>query len=327
VVGKGHLGEFADTETDVPVIATTSEMLSTGVDLPTVRNIVLFRTVGSMALFKQMIGRGTRLFLDEDKYSFEIIDYSGATALFEDPEFDGPPERVVEEVIDDEGEVVDDMVVEEPEPHFDDEDAGDQSIDPDDLGIELRAKFYVGDAEVWVTAEAIYQLDPETDRLRLVEYRDFVTDMVRSLFPDPKALRSRWVSRVGRQDVLDELAKLGIDATELADRTGLVEADPLDVLVHLAWNQPLATRIDRARRVRKEHVDFFDEYRPEAREVLTRLLDKYAEHGIGQLDDLAVLEVPPISVLGSPTDIAARFGSSQALRDAVNKLGELLYVA
>jgi type I restriction enzyme R subunit len=187
-----------------------------------------------MALFKQMIGRGTRLFLDEDKYSFEIIDYSGATALFEDPEFDGPPERVVEEVIDDEGEVVDDTVVEEPEPHFDDEDAGDQSIDPDDLGIELRAKFYVGDAEVWVTAEAIYQLDPETDRLRLVEYRDFVTDMVRSLFPDPKALRSRWVSRVGRQDVLDELAKRGIDAAELADRTGLVEADPLDVLVHLA---------------------------------------------------------------------------------------------
>lgn len=81
--------------------------------------------------------------------------------------------------------------------------------------------------------------------------------------------------------MLDELAKRGIDAAELADRTGLVEADPLDVLVHLAWNQPLATRIDRARRVRKEHVDFFDQYRPEAREVLTRLLDKYAEHGIG----------------------------------------------
>ena len=118
-IGKGHLSDFADTEKDFPVIATTSEMLSTGVDLPTVRNIVLFRPVGSMALFKQMIGRGTRLFPDEDKLSFDIIDYSGATALFGDPEFDGPPERVDREEIDEEGNVVDDTVVEEPEPTFD----------------------------------------------------------------------------------------------------------------------------------------------------------------------------------------------------------------
>ena len=105
-IGRGHLSRFADTEANLPVIATTSEMLSTGVDLPTVRNIVLFRPVGSMAMFKQMIGRGTRLFPDEDKLSFDIIDYSGASALFSDPEFDGPPERVEKEEIDDEGNVV-----------------------------------------------------------------------------------------------------------------------------------------------------------------------------------------------------------------------------
>ena len=326
-IGKGHLSHFADTETDVPVIATTSQLLSTGVDLPTVRNIVLFRTVGSMALFKQMIGRGTRLFPDEDKLSFEIIDYSGATALFEDPEFDGPPERVVHEQIDEEGSIVDDTVVEEPEPLFDSGDSDVATIAPDDLDAEARVKLYVDDLLVWVMAEAIYQLDPETDRLRLVEYRDFVADVVRTLFPEPNDLRSRWVSRVGRQDVLDELAARGIDAAELADRTALVDADPLDVLVHLAWNQPLATRTDRARRVRKEHADFFEEYRPEAREVLTRLLEKYAEHGISQLDDLGVLEVPPISALGSPMEIASRFGSSESLRQAVAKLGELLYVA
>lgn len=326
-IGRGHLSNFGDTEKDLPVIATTSEMLSTGVDLPTVRNIVLFRPVGSMALFKQMIGRGTRLFLDEDKQSFEIIDYSGATALFEDPEFDGPPERIIEEEIDDEGNVVDDTVVEEPEPLFDTGDADDLSIDPDELHEEPRIKLYVGDAQVWVTAEAIYQLDPETDRLRLVEYRDFVADTVRALFPDPSDLRSRWVSRVGRQDILDALAVRGIDEVELTNRTGVAGADPLDILVHLAWNQPLATRIDRARRVRKEHADFFDEFRPEARAVLTQLLDKYTEHGISQLDDLGVLEVPPISGLGSPTEIASRFGSTDALREAVNEMGELLYVA
>jgi type I restriction enzyme R subunit len=326
-IGKGFLSAFADTESDVPVIATTSQLLSTGVDLPTVRNIVLFRPVGSMALFKQMIGRGTRLFPDEDKLSFDIIDYSGATALFEDAEFDGPPERVVEEEIDDEGNVVDEPVVEEPEPIFGPGDPEDPSIDPDDLDEEPRAKFYVDDIQVWVTAEAIYHLDPETERLRLVEYRDFVADTVRTLFPDVNDLRSQWASRVGRQDVLDELAARGIDPVDLADRTGLVGADPIDILVHLAWNQPLATRTDRARRVRKEHADFFEEYQPEAREVLARLLEKYAEHGISQLDDLAVLEVPPISAFGSPTEIASRFGSTDKLREAVGKLGELLYVA
>src|SRR6266540_1708559 len=104
-VGRDHLDAFADPETDTPVIATTSKLLSTGVDLPTVRNVVLFKPIGSMVEFKQIIGRGTRLYPDEDKLMFEIIDYSGATALFEDREFDGPPERVVHEEVDEEGTV------------------------------------------------------------------------------------------------------------------------------------------------------------------------------------------------------------------------------
>ena len=324
-IGKGFLSDFADTQRDVPVIATTSQLLSTGVDLPTVRNIVIFRPVGSMAMFKQMIGRGTRLFPDEDKLSFDILDYSGATALFEDPEFDGPPERVVEEEVDGEGSVVEDLVVEEEEPPWPAEDQA--TVDPDDLEHEPRIKFYVDDVHVWVTAEAVYHLDPQTERLHLVDYRDQVVETVRSLFPGSDALRARWMSRVGRREVLDELAARGIDATELAERTNLPDADPLDLLVHVAWNHPLATRTDRARRVRKEHSDFFEAYRPEAREVLAALLDKYAEQGISQLDDLGVLEVPPISGLGSPTEIAARFGSSDELKDAVGKLGELLYVA
>jgi type I restriction enzyme, R subunit len=326
-VGKGHLSNFADTGARLPVIATTSQMLSTGVDLPTVRNIVLFRPVGSIALFKQMIGRGARLFPDEDKLTFEIIDYVGATSLFADPEFDGPPERIDLEEIDGDGNVLETSVVAEPEPDFSDIDAGDQTIAQDDLDAEPRAKFYVDDTEVWVTAEAVYHLDPETSRLRLVEYRDFITETVRALFPNAGELRSKWISRVGRRDVLDALSARGIDVDELADRTGLADADPLDLLVHLAWSQPLATRFERARRVRKEHADFFAAHQPAAREVLTQLLEKYAEHGIGQLDDLGVLEVPPFSSLGSPAEIATRFGSVEALREAVSTLGELLYAA
>jgi len=324
-VGKGHLSDFRDTEKAAPVIATTSQLLSTGVDLPTVRNIVLFRTVGSIAMFKQMIGRGTRLYPDDDKLTFDIVDYSGATSLFADPEFDGPPERIDEEQIDDEGNIVEAGVVGEPVPDF--ESPTGPTLEPDDIGWEPRAKFYVDGTEVWVTAEAIYHLDPATQLLRLVEYRDHVADTVRSLFPDPSNLRLRWANRVGRRDVVDALAQRGIDVGELADRTGSIEADPLDLLVHLAWNHPLATRIDRARRVRKEHAEFFDAHRPLARDVLSKLLDKYAEHGISQLDDLSVLQVPPIASVGSPSEIAVQFGSADELREAVDRLEALLYAA
>jgi type I restriction enzyme R subunit len=147
------------------------------------------------------------------------------------------------------------------------------------------------------------------------------------LFPSANDLRAKWASRVSRRDVLDALAAHGIDADELAERTGLISADPIDVLVHLAWNQPLATRGDRARRVRKEHADFFEAYQPAAREVLEFLLDKYAEYGISELEDLAVLQVPPFPTLGTPVEIARRFGSVDALRTAQAQLGELVYVA
>jgi type I restriction enzyme R subunit len=325
--GVGYLSDFADPERDTPVIATTSLLLSTGVDLPTVRNIVLFRPIGSMVLFKQMIGRGTRLAPDEDKLSFDIIDYVGATRLFADRKFDGPPERIDREEIDGEGNLVTDSVVEEPEPVFESGDSDGRLVDPSELDALPQRKFYVEDTEVWVVAEAIYYLDPATSRLQLVEYRDFVTDTVRTLFPSLNELRSRWRDRIGRQDVVDALKRHGIEISELAEHTGLAQADPLDILVHLAWNEPLATRADRVRRVRKKHADFLDAYQPAAREVLAQLLGKYTEHGISQLDDLGVLEIPPLSALGSPTEIAERFGSTDALRSAVEKLGELLYAA
>ena len=190
-----------------------------------------------------------------------------------------------------------------------------------------QGKYYVDGVDVVVTAEAIYHLDPATQRLRLVEYRDYVADAVRTLFPAASELRARWRTRVGRQEVQDALAGLGIELGEMPERAGIPDADPLDILVHLAWNQPLATRHDRTRRVRKEHLDFFEAHQPAARDVLDQLLDKYAEYGISQLDDLGVLEVPPISALGSPAEIAGRFGSPAALREAVETLGELLYAA
>jgi type I restriction enzyme, R subunit len=317
-----HLGAFADTEKEVPVIATTSQLLSTGVDLPTVRNIVLFRPIGSIGLFKQIIGRGTRLFPDEDKLSFDIIDYSGATALFSDPEFDGPPERVEREEVDENGEVKTATVVEENEPPFEDDT---NELGPDDVA--PREKFYVDGTEVIVTAEAVYELDPVTDRLRLVEYRDLVGGTVRALFADPASLRTKWASREGRRAVIDSLRGRGVHEDELADRAGLPASDVLDILVHIAWNEALATRADRVRRVRTDHADFLQSFKPEAREVLDDLLEKYSEYGVSELDDLKVLQVPPLAELGSPVEIAHRFGGRQGLEQAVAELQRLLYAA
>ncbi len=323
-VGRNHLDNFADPESPTPVIATTSKLLSTGVDLQTVRNIVLFKPIGSIVEFKQIIGRGTRLYPDHDKLSFEIIDYTGATILFEDPEFDGPPERIVEEEINDTGDVVEPPEAAEPEPGFNE---GDEEAPEDDLE-ERSRKLYVDDALVYVVAEGFYLPDPETGRYRLVEYSDYVAREVRQLFPDPRDLRSHWRYRAGRDDVVEALQQRGISFDELVERTGLNDADPFDVLVHLAWNAPLLSRFDRVRRLKTEHRAFLDEYAPAARSVLDDLLDKYAEHGVTQLDDLRILEVSPFPERhGDVVAIAGKFGGREALHLAIAELEKRLYAA
>ncbi len=327
-VGRQHLGDFADPERETPVIATTSQMLSTGVDLPTVRNIVLFKPIGSMVDFKQIIGRGTRLYPDDDKLTFEIIDYSGATALFEDPEFDGPPETPpVTEEIDEEGGIVSEPEVAEPEPAYGDEDTGSDEADPDDVEDVAVRKFYVDDGTAYVAVEGIYLPDPTTGRLRLAEYSDYLAETVRRLYPSPNDLRAAWHTPPGRTEVADALLTRGIDLAEAAERLGLGDLDPLDLLVHVAWNGDAITRRERAGRVRSRQSAFLGSFSPEARAVLADLLDKYADHGISQLDDLRVLEVPPLDRHGSPTEIAAQFGGAHGFKDAVERLEELLYAS
>ena len=329
-VGRGHLGDFADTERETPVIATTSQLLSTGVDLPTVRNIVLFKPIGSMVEFKQIIGRGTRLYPDEDKLTFEIIDYSGATALFEDREFDGPPEAPpVTERIDPAGNVIDrseesEPDVAEPTEGF----AGEAlAVEADDLAATGARKFYVDVGEAYVVAEGIYLPDPATGRLRLAEYSDYLAESVRRLYRTPGELRAAWRTQPGRAQVVEAFLTRGIDFEEAADRLGLGDLDPLDLLVHVAWNGEAITRRERARRFRSEQNRFLAAFASEARAILDELLEKYAEHGISQLDDLRVLEVPPLDRHGSPVEIAERFGGAGELRGAIAALEELLYTA
>jgi type I restriction enzyme R subunit len=325
--GKLHLGDFADPERKTPVIATTAQLLSTGVDLPTVRNVVLFKPIGSIVEFKQIIGRGTRLYPDEDKLTFEIIDYSGATVLFEDPAFDGPPEAppLVEE-IDRDGETVGGTEVSESEPAYDM--GAEDGIDPERLEDEGARKFYVEDGPAaYVTAEGFYLPDPASGRLVLVEYSDYLAGEVRRLYPSASALQAAWRTRPGRDEVVAALAARGISLEEAAERLRLGDMDAVDLLVHVAWNGPTITRGQRVRRARVDHADFFEHFVPAARAVLDDLLDKYAEHGISQLDDLRVLEVPPLDRHGSVVDIASRFGGSKRLRAAIDELESMLYAA
>jgi len=315
--GRAMLERFQDEESSLPVVVTTARLLTTGVDIPTLHTVVLFRPIRSMVEFKQIIGRGSRLAPDFDKHTFEIIDFTGATVLFEDPEFDGPADVEVEDVIDDRGQVVDEAEMREPEPAGDedrDEDAADVVVPPN------ARKLYVDDSDVYLT-------DRVTDRLHLVEYRDYVAQVVRRLFPTPAGLRRRWREAPTRAEVAEELRQRGVDLDELSERARLPDADAFDVLVHVAWNEPVLTRAERARRVRRDHGEFFRGFQPEAREVLDLLLERYAEHGVDDLADLRALELEPVNELGGVVEIARRFGNSDRLHRAVAALQRMLYAA
>ena len=177
-----------------------------------------------------------------------------------------------------------------------------------------------------VAAEGFYVPDPESGRLRLVEYDDYAAGELRRLYGGPGELRTQWRTHEGRDAVVEALASRGVSLDELAEFTGLRGADPLDLLVHVAWNGPATGRRERAQSLRREHAEFFARFEPEARAVLEELLEKYAEFGPSQLDDLGVLEVPPLSEHGSPVEIATRFGGIAELHRAVDELVNLIYI-
>ncbi len=219
--GKALLEEFSKIDSNEPVIVTTSQLLTTGVDLPSVRNIVIFRRIGSMPLFKQIIGRGTRLCLEAHKGSFDIIDFVEATRLFKDQAFDGPPLRVIDDETDEQGNPVaseeqagedDAEQVAEPDAEYETQDEGPLPDNParpqvlstedDDTADQIVAqgkRIYVDGVEVYVWNDVHYQLESDGRTLRLVEYREFVRDRVLSMNSHPQIYgpSGRW-PRAGR---------------------------------------------------------------------------------------------------------------------------------
>lgn len=322
-IGRGHFGRFQDLETDSPVILTTSQLLTTGVDAPTCKNIVLARVVGSMVEFKQIIGRGTRVSADYNKLFFNILDYTGsATKHFADPEFDGEPAFVEESSIDVSGEVISNTVLAA--------DAAPESapqVIPLDLSSEseLPRKFYVDGGRVEIVAHMVHELDPDGRQLRVVQLADYAGEKVRTLFPLAADIRKAWSNPERRHEVIEQLADKGIDFDELLTATGRPDADPFDLLCNLAYYVPLRTRRERAEMLRLNQRGFFEKYAPAARAVLEGLLDKYAEHGSAQFVLPDVLKVPPLNLHGSPVEIAHLFGGPDQLREAFASLQTLLY--
>lgn len=325
-IGRGHLGRFQDVDTKTPTILTTSQLLTTGVDAPTCKNVVLARVVGSMTEFKQIIGRGTRVRDDYGKLWFNIIDYTGsATRLFADPAFDGDPVLWTEEPLDQPGETT--VITDATETDIEGappEDGQPGVIEPP---TEERHKYYFDGGQVEIAAHLVYDLDPDGRQLRVVKYTDYAAEKVRTLAPTAKELRERWADPEGRSDIIQRLEERGISFEQLADAAGQPEADPFDLLCHLAFNAPLRTRRERAERLRHERQDFFDQYGPEAQQILDELLEKYAVYGTAQFVLPEVLKVPPICDHGAPGEIIRIFGGTEQLRQAITDLQNLLYAA
>lgn len=323
-IGHGHRANFQDVERETPVILTTSQLLTTGLDAPTCKNIVLARVVGSMSEFKQIIGRGTRVRDDYGKLWFNIVDYTGsATRLFADPAFDGEPALLTEEEIDAAGAPVHhEVLAREPDAPGASEPVPAGEIDPAE---RERSKYWYDGGHVEIAAHLVYELDPDGRQLRVVRYAEYAAERLRALVPSAPELRKRWAEPAQRAEIIAALAERGIDFAQLAEATNQPEADPFDLLCHLAFNAPLRSRRERALALKRERKDFWSRFGPEARTILEEMLDKYAEHGDAQFVLPDVLRVPPISGHGQPAEIIRLFGGAEPLRAAVTELQNLLY--
>ena len=332
-VGRGHLDDFQDPEKEIPVILTTSQMLTTGVDAPTCRNIVLFKPISSMIDFKQIIGRGTRVSEEHHKFWFTIIDYVGATQLFYDPAFDGDPVRVTKTEIDKEGNET--QIQDSEAGTLDEQDPKgfdyryefeDPSQKPLGSVSQLPRKYYLDNVQVYIAGEQAFELDPDGNVLKTVQFTDYVSDNIRRLNLTAEHLRTTWPLAEQRAEILNQLRARGIDPDHLAYVTHHEEADALDLLLHVAYNAPLVTRRERAEKLRQKKANFFNTFTPVAREILNSLLEKYADYGIGEFDQLPrVLQVSPFDQYGSTYEIYQLFGGAEKLLQAVDMMQRYLY--
>jgi type I restriction enzyme R subunit len=319
--GKAQLDNFIDPESTFPVIATTSQLMSTGVDAQTCHLIVLDKRINSMTEFKQIIGRGTRINEDYNKFFFTIMDFKRATALFADPAFDGDPVQIYEPGP---GE----PPVPPDEPQGIENESGDviyEPINPVEPPIagEPPKKYYVDDVEVRVATERVQYLD-EHGKLITESLKDYTRKTVRKAYSSLNAFLNAWNDAERKLAIIDELATHGVFLDELAEQVGR-DYDAFDLVCHVAFDQPPLTRRERADKVRKRHV--FAQYGDQTRAVLEALLEKYADGGIKSVESLEILKVDPLTAFGTPLEIVKLFGGKEKYLAAIHALETELYTS
>ncbi|AKB25444.1 Type I restriction-modification system, restriction subunit R [Methanosarcina sp. MTP4] len=293
---KIELDDFITPESRYPVIATTSKLMSTGVDAQTCKLIVLDKRIQSMTEFKQIIGRGTRIQEDYGKFYFTIMDFKKATELFADPDFDGDPVQV-----------------------YDPEDGPFRGRGP--LEGDGSEKYFVGDVEVNVIAERRQYFGPD-GKLITESLKDYTRKTVLEDFESLDSFLQHWNEAEKKQAILAELEEQGLLLDALSEEVGK-DFDPFDLICHVAFDRPPLSRKERAEKVRKS--DYFSKYGEQAKEVLSALLNKYADEGLENLESMKVLKVRPFDRIGSQLEIMRMFGGKKSYLDAVRGLENQLY--
>ncbi len=304
--GVKQLDNFRNVEKDYPVLVTTSKLLSTGVDVQTVKYIVLDSNIRSMTEFKQIIGRGTRVREDLGKLYFTIFDFRDVTRLFHDPDFDGPIEQQ------------DDFQPHKPSSGPDEP----PKVPPQPS--DKKTKYMLGGTKVTVVQKHIQYLDKDGN-LITESLIDYTKRNVRNQYASMDEFLNAWSDAERKQPIVEELEKRGVFFDDLCDEVGK-DLDPFDMILHIVFDQPPLTRKERAENVRKRN--YFTKYGKQAAEILDALLTKYADSGLTDLENVDVLKVDPIKQYGTQVYIVNTiFGGIAKFREAIKELEAAIYAA
>ncbi|OPB98010.1 EcoAI/FtnUII family type I restriction enzme subunit R [Elizabethkingia occulta] len=323
--GKRELDNFIDPEQTYPVIATTSELMTTGVDAQTCKLIVLDTEIGSMTKFKQIVGRGTRVNEEFGKLYFTILDFRNATDNFADPSFDGDVTRVKEIT---ESTPADDNFGDEEIPGDDQEKeiesvnyGNEQYENPFTEKKQKASKVYVNNVDVTIlnTREMYFDKDGKPVTISL---KDFSKQLIHEEFKTLDNFLNMWTNSDRKEAIIKELQEQGIPVHELLEAVNK-ECDLFDIICHVAFDQPPLTRKERANNVKKRN--YFTKYGDQTKAVLEALIDKYADEGIENIESIEILKVNPISEYGSPLEIIKLFGGRNQYLDAVKELEKEIY--
>lgn len=322
-VGKQELDNFTDVEEKFPVIATTSKMLTTGIDTKMVKLIVLESNINSVTEFKQIIGRGTRIREAEGKVYFTIMDFRKATNIFARPDFDGDPVQIYEPGPDDPVVPPDTIpptgIEGEPQPNDPPPyTPPDITIDGEDEEIK---KYYVNNIPVTIANERV-QYYGKDGKLITESLKDYSKKNIEKEFTSLDDFIQRWSESEKKEELIKELAEHGVLLEALREDVNL-DLDDFDLICHIAFDQPPLTRKERANNVRKRN--YFGKYSETAQKVLNSLLDKYEQEGIVSIEQGSVLKVRPLNEMGSPVELVRAFGKQKDFEKAVKELERQIY--